>query len=94
MTEDRPASPFRAVPQEHVLRDDRHFGSDDGGLGFFAEAVAAPHPEVDAVFSAGVAAMGGLHGDAPVEFRGELAADPAARAAFILKGPAGVRRVA
>ncbi|MFM1965300.1 MAG: hypothetical protein RL134_1025 [Actinomycetota bacterium] len=86
-------SPFRAVPQDRVLADGRQFGSDDSGIDFFADALARPHTDAEAVFAAGVAAMGGT-GSAQgwVAFRGDLSADPAARAAFILHGPAGVRR--
>lgn len=94
MTDERSPSPFKAVPQEHILRDDRHFGADDCGVGFFSEAVTSPHPDADAVFRAGVAAMAGLEAERVVEFRGDISADPAARAAFILRGPRGVRRVA
>jgi hypothetical protein len=75
-----------------VLTRERDFGDDGLSSDFFADALSA-----DAFLRAGVAAF--TNGDElavvkVVEFSGDLAGDEAARAAFILRGPNGVRRIA
>lgn len=75
-----------------VLARERDFGDDGLSSDFFADALSA-----DAFLRAGVAAF--TKGDEltvakVVEFSGDLAAHEAARTAFILRGPNGVRRIA
>jgi len=92
-------SVFGRVDADRVLTKPTEFGDDAMGSDFFAQALHAAHREAAAVHSSGVAAFTGLDEVAtfgatgPVSFSGSLINDAAARRAFILGGPASVRRV-
>ncbi len=92
-------SVFGRVDADRVLTKPTEFGDDATGSDFFAQALQASHHQAAAVHSSGVAAFTGLDEVAiigaagPVSFSGSLIDDVAARRAFILGGPAGVRRV-
>lgn len=103
MTEERrPASVFANVDQDQMLDRIEASPVDEADTGFFQHMLtqSTPAPALDSgirVFGGGPAVPQSrpeaVVGPAtPVIYRGDLPEDPAARRAFILHGPSGVRR--
>ena len=97
MTDETPRrSVFGPVDQEAMISRIEESPDDDTETGFFDMEKTASSDALDSgirVFSGDATPPpAGVPHDARVLVAGDIAADPAARRAFILHGPSGVRR--